>query len=125
MSYMVGQKNERTNNRTMIPTLENNAASGYQGPVKIELLKGAGLLSNGSNLCAVGKNLAANQLKINSALSASLCYELMIINNLISITQILPKMSYNSPNFVLVIGHIHFSNLLSLLRPIHTDPFRF
>ena len=28
----------------MISTLKNNAASGYQGPVKIELLKGAGLL---------------------------------------------------------------------------------
>ena len=32
------------NNRTMLPTLKNNAAAGYQGPVKIELLKGAGLL---------------------------------------------------------------------------------
>ena len=38
--YMVGPKNKRT----MIPTLKNNAASGYQGPVKIELLKGADLL---------------------------------------------------------------------------------
>ena len=28
----------------MLPTLKNNAAVGYQGPVKIELLKGAGLL---------------------------------------------------------------------------------
>ena len=93
--------------------------------MKIELLKGAGLLSDRPNLCAVGKNLAVQQLIINSELSASLCYELMIIKNLISITQIVPKMSYNSPNFVLVIGHIHFSNLPSLLRPIHTDPFRF
>ena len=43
-SYMVGLKNKRTNNRTMLPTLKNNAAAGYQGSVKIELLKGAGLL---------------------------------------------------------------------------------
>ena len=28
----------------MLPTLENNAVAGYQGSVKIELLKGAGLL---------------------------------------------------------------------------------
>ena len=32
------------NNRTMLSTLKNNAAAGYQGPVKIELLKGEGLL---------------------------------------------------------------------------------
>ena len=31
------------NNRTMLPTLKNNAAAGYRGPVKIELLKGEGL----------------------------------------------------------------------------------
>ena len=42
-SYMVGPEDKRTNNRTMLPTLKNNAAAGYQGPVKIELLKGAGL----------------------------------------------------------------------------------
>ena len=29
----------------MLPTLKNNAAAGYQGPVKIGLLKGAGLLA--------------------------------------------------------------------------------
>ena len=28
----------------MLPTLKNNAAAGYEGPLKIELLKGAGLL---------------------------------------------------------------------------------
>ena len=28
----------------MLPTLKNNAAAGYKGPAKIELLKGAGLL---------------------------------------------------------------------------------
>ena len=33
-----------TNNRTMIPTLNNNAAAGYKGLMKIELLKGEGLL---------------------------------------------------------------------------------
>ena len=27
----------------MFPAVKNNAAAGYQGPVKIELLKGAGL----------------------------------------------------------------------------------
>ena len=43
-SYMVGREDKRTNNRTMFPALKNNAAAGYQGPVKIELLKGAGLL---------------------------------------------------------------------------------
>ena len=45
-SYMVGREDKRTNNRTMLPTLKNNAAAGYQGPVKIELLKGVGLLSH-------------------------------------------------------------------------------
>ena len=28
----------------MFPALKNNAAAGYQGPVKIQLLEGAGLL---------------------------------------------------------------------------------
>ena len=28
----------------MLPALKNNSAAGYQSPVKIELLKGAGLL---------------------------------------------------------------------------------
>ena len=42
--YMVGREDKRTNNRTMLPALKNNAAAGYQGPVKRELLKGAGLL---------------------------------------------------------------------------------
>ena len=45
MSCMVGREDKRTNNRTMLPTLKNNAAAGYKGPVKIELLKGTGLLS--------------------------------------------------------------------------------
>ena len=45
-SYMVGRENKGTNNRIMPSTLENNAAAGYQGPVKREqrLLKGAGRL---------------------------------------------------------------------------------
>ena len=42
--YMVGREDKRTNNRTVLPALKNNAATGYQGPVKIELLKSAGLL---------------------------------------------------------------------------------
>ena len=32
------------NNRTMFRALKNNAAAGYQGPMEIELLNGAGLL---------------------------------------------------------------------------------
>ena len=43
-SFMVGREDKRTNNRTMLSTLKNNAAAGYQGPGKIQLLKGAGLL---------------------------------------------------------------------------------
>ena len=43
-SYMIGRENKRTNNKTTLPALKNNAAAGYQGPVKRELLKGAGLL---------------------------------------------------------------------------------
>ena len=41
---MFGREDKRAINRTMLPGLKNNAAAGYQGPVKIELLKGAGLL---------------------------------------------------------------------------------
>ena len=40
-SHMVVREDKRTNNRTMLPALKNNAAC--QGPVKIELLKGTGL----------------------------------------------------------------------------------
>ena len=43
-SYMVCREDKRTNNTTMPPTLKNNAAASYQGAVKIELLKGTGLL---------------------------------------------------------------------------------
>ena len=43
-SYMFGRQEKRTKNRTMFPALKNNAAAGYQGPVKIELLKGVDLL---------------------------------------------------------------------------------
>ena len=46
MPYMIGREDKRTNNRTMLPALKNNAAAGYQGPVKIELLKSAGLLGH-------------------------------------------------------------------------------
>ena len=41
---------KRTNNKTMLSTLKNNAAAGYKGPVKIDLLKGAYLLSSFSKL---------------------------------------------------------------------------
>ena len=43
LTWLVERK-KRTNNRTMFLTLKNNATAGYQGPVKIELLKGAGLV---------------------------------------------------------------------------------
>ena len=42
-SDMVDREDKRSNNRTMLPTLKNNTAAGYQGPVKIELLEGADL----------------------------------------------------------------------------------
>ena len=46
MSYMVGREDIRTNNRTMLlAALKHNAAAVYQGPVKIALLKGVGLVS--------------------------------------------------------------------------------
>ena len=45
MSNMVGQEDNRMNNRTMFPSLKNNADAAYKGPVKIELLEGAGLLA--------------------------------------------------------------------------------
>ena len=41
----VGREDKRTNNRTMLLTVQKkNTAAGYQCLVKIELLKGAGLL---------------------------------------------------------------------------------
>ena len=43
-SYMVGRENKRTNNRTMLRALKTNAAADYKAPVKIELLKGEGVL---------------------------------------------------------------------------------
>ena len=52
-SYMVGREDKRTNNRTKLPTLKHNAAAGYQCPVKIELLKGAGLLWATYTVCNV------------------------------------------------------------------------
>ena len=42
---MVGREDKRTNNGKMFQALKNNAAAGYQGPVKIKLLKDAGLLN--------------------------------------------------------------------------------
>ena len=43
-SYMVGLEDKTKNKQNNAPNPKNNAAVGYQGPVKIELLKGAGLL---------------------------------------------------------------------------------
>ena len=44
-SDVVGQKDKRLSKRTILPILKNNATAGYQGPVKIELLKREGLLT--------------------------------------------------------------------------------
>ena len=38
-SYVIGREEKRTDNRTMLPSLKNNAAAGYQGRVKIDLSK--------------------------------------------------------------------------------------
>ena len=38
-SYIVCQEDKRANNRTIFPALKNNAAAGYKGSVKKELLK--------------------------------------------------------------------------------------
>ena len=54
-SQMVDREDKRTNNRKMIPAQKNNAAAGYQGPVKIELLKGAGLLFNSTRFSPLAK----------------------------------------------------------------------
>ena len=40
----VGREDKKTNNKTMLPKPKHNAAAGYQGPMKTEILKGAGLL---------------------------------------------------------------------------------
>ena len=44
MVWSRGQKNEQQNNDLTPKKNNNNTVAGYQGPVKIELLKGAGLL---------------------------------------------------------------------------------
>ena len=41
---VICQGDKRTNNTAMLPNQKSNAAAGYQGPGKIQLLKGAGLL---------------------------------------------------------------------------------
>ena len=62
---MVGREDKRTNNRTMFLTLKNNAAAGYQGPVKIELLKGADLLNKLHMPGALIHETVQSQLKIH------------------------------------------------------------
>ena len=52
-SSMVSREDKRTDNRTVIPALKNNGAAGYQGPVKIELLKSACLLGATCTICNV------------------------------------------------------------------------
>ena len=65
---MVGREDKRTNNRTMFSALKNNAAAGYQGPVKIELLKSTGLLQKKKKK---GKNSAASRFQATSFLFQS------------------------------------------------------
>ena len=60
---MVGRRAKRTNNRTVLPALKTNAAAGYQGPVKIELLKGAGLLQD-RGLIREGGGVGKNSFKL-------------------------------------------------------------
>ena len=66
---MAGREDKRMNNKTMLPTLKNNAAAGYKGPVKMvvetsrqivsvlhELLKGKyhanlSVISKPKNVC--------------------------------------------------------------------------
>ena len=43
-----GREDKITNNRTMFAVLKNNAATGYKGPMKTELLKGADLVKSHS-----------------------------------------------------------------------------
>ena len=44
MCYLVGKENKRMKKRTIFTALRNNAAAGYQSPVKEGFLKGADLL---------------------------------------------------------------------------------
>ena len=43
-SHMIGRENKRTNNKAMLLDRKNSGAAGYQGPVKIDHRRGAGLL---------------------------------------------------------------------------------
>ena len=43
-SSIICPEDKRTNNTTTLPTQKHNAAAGYQGSVKIEVLRDAGLL---------------------------------------------------------------------------------
>ena len=69
--YMVGREDKGTNNRTMLPILKNNAAAGYQGPVKIQLLKGSGPLEN---LACMGtlKNFTHTQDRVQNLVQRTL-----------------------------------------------------
>ena len=56
------------NNRTMLPKPKHNAAAGYQGPMKTELLKGAGLLGIfGLNCRILGHLFTSFCIRIASA----------------------------------------------------------
>ena len=68
MSYMVGREDKRKNNRAMLPAPKIDAAAGYQGPMKKELLKGAGLLSKCS---LINKILTRHVVLVRSTFSSS------------------------------------------------------
>ena len=55
----------------MLPTLKNNAAAGYQGPVKIKLLKGAGLL--GFSATSIEIRVPFLRVKVDSGCVLIIC----------------------------------------------------
>ena len=64
---MAGREFKVTNNRTiLVLTLKNNTAAGYQGPVKMELLKGAGLLKKTTIKHHIGEIFIVTEEKITA-----------------------------------------------------------
>ena len=66
-SNMVGRENKRMKNRAMFPVVKTNAAAGYRGPTKIELLKGAGLL--------ISLSMTASSQKLRKRYPGAFCYK--------------------------------------------------
>ena len=71
-SDIVSQEDKRMNNRTMLPALKNSAAAGYQGPVKIELLKGADLLVSLHNFFLIINFISQQPFTCNSTFTSCL-----------------------------------------------------